>query len=86
MLAPSGFRPTASGLIVPDEVSRVREVLTRDDWKVIDRAMTILHRHGLSTLMRCQRPGCADVVVSTTPDGGRRIRCDHRDLILTNAF
>lgn len=84
MLAPSGFRPTASGLIVPDEVSRVREVLTRDDWKVIDRAMKVLKSRGIAATMRCLTEGCTNVAVGHNDAGERVISCDHRHLVLAN--
>ncbi len=48
---PHGFRQSpASGLIVPEEHSRQREVWTREERKIFERAMALLdRRHNTKT-------------------------------------
>lgn len=80
--APAGFRrSTASGLILPDEHSRAREVLTYEEWRAIDKATKILSDRGVQVLMRCARPECQDKPIERLRriDGGITLRCSHAD-------
>jgi len=82
-----GFRPHASGLIVPDALSRERIVCTHEDWKRIDRALDVLNRLGIRMQFRCERGDrCSPIVKASTPDGGTVLRCDHADRVFTKAF
>jgi hypothetical protein len=83
---PAGFRrATASGLIVPEEVSRLREVVSRDDWKQLERATKMLQAHGVRIFLACDRPECAAAPLERVRrlDGGITFRCAHRDLEFT---
>lgn len=85
----AGYRPSvASGLLVPVESSRGREVWPRDEWRLLERATRMLGRHGIDLILQCQHPDCA-----TTPlepmrldDGGFQLRCAHMDHVMTKAF
>lgn len=80
-----GFREHASGLIVPDEVSRTREVWTFEEWRVIERATQLLNSRGLDFFLRCG-PCTARAAAAHTPppilerrrraDGALTLRCD----------
>lgn len=49
--APIGMRATPSGLIVPEEHSRTRVVMTRDEAKAIDRAAKVLNAKGIRMVL-----------------------------------
>lgn len=50
--APAGFRrSTTSGLILPEEQSRKRVVMTRDEAKAIDRAAKVLNAKGIRMVL-----------------------------------
>lgn len=86
---PAGFRRSIdSGLIVPEEQSRLREVWTRDDWKLLNRAATLFSMKGLSLLLKCNHPGCKDQPVEKIhqPDGGFILRCAHCDRVFQKNF
>lgn len=53
MAADPAFREHASGLIVPEELSRTREVWTFEDWRVLERATKLLESRGLQFFLRC---------------------------------
>lgn len=80
----AGFRPGAAGLLVPESISRVREVWTNDEWKSIKRAITLLSLKGLAVVMRCPREGCRETPLETVtnPDGTTTIRCHHLDRVI----
>ena len=86
---PAGFRRSpSSGLIVPEDVSRAREVWTRDEWKLLDRCGKLLASRGLRMLMLCDAtPACLEkpLVKVKEPDGFR-LQCAHMDRIFTNMF
>lgn len=55
---PAGYRPHASGLIVPEEHSRARKVLTKDDGRLLERCTKMLAREGIKLFLGCVEPGC----------------------------
>lgn len=79
--SPLGFAPHTSGLLVPESVARRREVWTREDWKVVNRAAKVLNDRHVGTLMRCRVPECPSPVLEATRelDGGLLLRCGCTD-------
>lgn len=84
----TGYSPHASGLLVPDELARVRQVWTRDEWKTLNRATDLLNRKGIKALLKCEHPGCETSPVEKLRrgDGGFILRCAHADRIFQKAF
>lgn len=83
------FRPSvSSGLIVPDDVSRERQVWTRDEWRLLERTTAMLHGHGVTLLLQCQREECQEVPLEPMRlrDGSFRLRCAHMDREMVKAF
>lgn len=83
---PTGYRKAseASGLIVPEDTPREREVWTKDEQKMVDRALRFLASKRIKFQMACMDPKCKghkleDVL---SPDGGSVLRCQHKDRIL----
>lgn len=86
---PHGYRRSLqSGLLVPEEISRERQVWTADEGRLLDRAAKLLHRKGINLKMECQREGCQVAPLSKhqTPGGGFILRCEHADRVFTKAF
>lgn len=84
-MSSDGFRPHASGLYVPEEVSREREVWTRDEWKTIERATKLLTGRSVEIFMRCSHTrACAAAPMERLrrPDGGIEIRCAHKTRVI----
>lgn len=52
------FRESASGLMVPAELSREREVWTREEWKSLERVVKLARARGLDVFLGCQASGC----------------------------
>lgn len=88
MIQPHGFRPHASGLIVPDAVSRQREVWTRVELKLIDRAIALLKSRHVLLQLACPAPGCKGDGIERVrlDDGSIVLRCNHKDRVFTTAF
>lgn len=76
-----GFAQHASGIYVPEEHKRQREVWTREDWQVLERATKLLESRGLELLLRCPDPGCVETRIERRRelDGGITLRCPHKD-------
>lgn len=86
---PSGFRQSVdSGLILPEPLSRGRQVWTRDEWRLLDRCTSMLDRHGVTLLMRCRETSCAGAPLEPQrlSDGSFRLRCAHLDRVMVKAF
>lgn len=56
--APPGMRATQSGLIVPEEQSRTRVVMTKDEAKAVDRAARVLNARGIRFVLGHNVPSC----------------------------
>jgi hypothetical protein len=85
---PGGFRRDANGagLIVPVEYSRLREVITKDEWKALDRAIRkVLGPRQIRFRLECDHKGCPDPVITRVreADGGFTLRCGHADRVFT---
>lgn len=84
MVKTDGFARHASGLLVPDEHRREREVWLRSDWRTVDRATKFLESRGLQLYFGCPEPGCqgAPIERMRNLDGGITLRCNHRDRVI----
>ena len=83
------FREHASGLIVPDELSREREVWTKDEWKMFDRAMKFLDSKRITVFLACKETrACKEAPIERwrQPDGGISLRCAHKDRVVVRAI
>ena len=80
-----GYARHASGLLVPEELKRAREVWTRDEVKTVMRALTILDRRGIANFMGCAHPGCERTPIERIRnlDGSITMRCNHLDRVLS---
>lgn len=80
---PEGFRPTESGLIVPEAFSREREVWTDDEVKLMLRATKLLNRTGWSLTYGCPHPRCKDnmIVQHIKTPGGFHLECEHKTVV-----
>ena len=86
---PAGFHEHASGLIVPDFLAREREVWTRADWKILERATKLVASRGLRMFLQCaETPACRETPLARhrEPDGGISLRCAHRDRVVVNGL
>lgn len=54
-----GFHPHASGLLVPDDLARKRQVWTKDEGRLLDRLAKLLNERGMLLNLACQNPKCA---------------------------
>ena len=84
----TGVRQSASGLWVPEELSREREVWTRDEARLLERATKLLESRGVALYLRCTHPDCATVPIERlrAADGGLLLRCGHRDRHLSKSL
>lgn len=83
------FREHASGLMVPTELSRERQVWTKSESALIDRATKLLGSRGLLMFLGCQEERCkkAGPITRRRGAGGEMIlQCEHMDRIFTRAF
>lgn len=78
------FREHASGLIVPAELSREREVWSKDEYRTLERATRLLTSRGVSLFMGCDDPKCKNTPIERlrNPDGGITLRCFHKDRVV----
>jgi hypothetical protein len=86
---PSGFRrAVASGLILPEDISRTRDVWTRDEYRLLDRALKLFTAKGMGLLLKCDHPACKSAPIEKIrqPGGGFVLRCAHADRVFTKAF
>lgn len=83
--APDGaFRTTESGLIVPAELSRDREVWTWAEWRTLEKATQLLQSRGMTVYLRCDHSkACMAHPIERlrNPDGGITMRCAHKDRV-----
>jgi hypothetical protein len=87
--APAGFRRSVdTGLLLPVELSRVREVWTRDERRLLERAVAMLTRKGMRQYLKCDHAACAAAPIERVPaaDGGFVLRCAHADRVFTQGY
>lgn len=80
---PTGFTPHASGLVVPADVARIREVWTNDERKQLARALGLCDQRQVLVGLKCGRPGCPDPMLRRveTPEGFS-LRCGCVDRVI----
>lgn len=80
----AGFARHDSGLFVPDEHKRKREVWCRDQWKHVERATKFLESRGVEMFFRCPEATCGDKPIERIRnlDGGLTFRCNHLDRVI----
>lgn len=86
---PKGFRrATGSGLIVPEDISREREVWTHDEGRLLDRATKLANKRGLKLLLACPDDTCkaAPIERIRLKNGDWVLRCAHKDRVFVKAF
>ena len=87
---PPGFRraSAASGLLVPEETPRQREVWTKDEGRLLDRAIALVQSRGMQFMLRCGDEQCKGSKIERIKGDGRDylLRCPHKDRVFTRAF
>ncbi len=81
----SPFRQHASGLYVPEAVSRVREVWTPDEWKALERVTKLLDERKIRVYLGCRETAeCRNTPLERfrMPDGSISLRCAHKDRVM----
>lgn len=82
---PPGFRQAsaASGLLVPEDTPREREVWTKDEARLMDRTLALLKSRGLKFLLACTDARCDGhrLEREVAPDGGYVLRCQHKERV-----
>lgn len=78
---PTGFRKNSTGLIVPEDISRKREVWTKSEWRILERATKLLKSRDIQIFLRCDQKDCQKEPMERLrrPDGGITLRCQHKD-------
>jgi len=81
------YRQHDSGLYVPEAIARRRQVWTRTEWKLYERALSLFAVQGLAVKMQCNEPRCDDRAIVKLLDGDNPVlRCGCSDRVFTNAF
>lgn len=77
-----------SGLLVPADLQRRRLVVTKDEWRILTRAMTVFTRLDALVGFFCKQPTCTSPRIVRAEDtaGNHVLRCACTDRILTRAF
>jgi hypothetical protein len=86
---PHGFRhATNSGLLVPEELSRERQVMTWQEWRDLERVTKSLAARGVVIHLQCLDPRCQREPITRvrTPEGGISFRCAHADRVYTKTI
>lgn len=88
---PRGFRQSSSatGLLIPEDTPRAREVWTKDEVRLHDRFMALLAdpRRQLKLMLQCGNPECASPQLERIKvPGGYLLRCGCKDRHFQRAF
>jgi hypothetical protein len=85
---PAAFRAHASGLIVPEDISRARDVFTDSESRTINRAVTLLNQHGIEVYFGCPLESCKKRPMEPRrlANGDFVLECEHASHIFTRAF
>lgn len=82
---PSGYRPNPSGLIVPDEVSRIREVVTAEEWALVSRVVDKVCRpRNMKFVWLCNDAKCQGdqkIMRRVRTANGWYLECGHRRIV-----
>lgn len=80
---PEGFRESASGLILPEEVARKQDTWTPEEWAIVERAASFVAKRKGAILrlfcVECLQSGKAGLLEMVHTPYGRTLRCDHMD-------
>ena len=82
-----GFALHDSGLLVPEEFKRQREVWSREELRTIDKATKLLESRGVLVYLGCVDPACRQngpMERIRSLDGGITYRCSHKDRVFVN--
>lgn len=85
----TAFREHASGLVVPEELSRERQLWTKSEAALLDRTVKLLGSRGLLIMFRCTHERCktAGPITRQRGTGGEMIlQCAHMDRIFQRQF
>jgi hypothetical protein len=82
-----GFREFGN-LLVPIDQPRDRQVWTKDEWRLLDRATRLLNSRRVGLQLKCLDPRCDREPIERLrqPDGGILLRCAHVDRTFMRAF
>ena len=78
-----GFRRSVgSGLYLPESKSRIRQVWTRAEWKLLDRVAALCAARGLALRLTCTHPACTNTPLKKVrrPEG-LALQCAHADRV-----
>lgn len=83
-----GFRQSVdSGLYVPPDLSRVREVWTAADWRLLRRVARFFKANDVGMILRCMHDTCDDKPLQKLLEPGRiLLRCNCTDRVLSKDF
>jgi hypothetical protein len=86
----AGFRRNpATGLILPTELSRQREVWTKTEHTLLARATKLLKARGLQILLRCEETSCQSAPIMRRRDpqsGDIHLECAHKTRVFQRQF
>lgn len=87
-MAEAAFREHASGLVVPADLSRDRQVWTKAEATLLDRTVKLLGSRGLIIMFRCTHERCQKAPIERQRGAGGEmiLRCEHMDRVFTRAF
>lgn len=79
----AGYASHPSGLLVPEELKREREVWTREELRTIDKATALFESRGVQVFLRCSKSECQQKPMERmrSLDGGITYRCAHKDRV-----
>lgn len=79
-MSESAFQEHASGLLVPREHAKAREVWTKAEWKTLERATKLLESRNIQVFLRCNQPACQKDPMARVRrrDGGISLECHHK--------
>lgn len=86
---PTGFRESASGLVLPEAVSRTRRTLTWPEWRTLEAATKILDSDRLHAdyVLRCRNADCPDRKFERVKGGnGVILRCGCTDRVFERSL
>lgn len=79
-----GFARHGSGLFVPEELKREREVWLYEEWRILERATKLLESRSLKLFLGCTDDRCQQAPIERIRnlDGGITLRCAHKDRVV----
>jgi hypothetical protein len=86
---PETFRRSVdSGLLLPPELSRERQVWTKDEWRLLERLTKLLKARGVNIQLQCDHETCKGQPIegSRLSDGSFQLRCEHADRVMVKHF